>query len=99
MPKHSPGQRAPLRGAPPSGIFGPEWFKWRGATLAVELEGEPPFTARLDDVQTSLKDSAIGMTRPPKAATLTLLDASGRPTEVRTVPWPPPGTVRVVRMS
>lgn len=69
----------------PTGIFGPDWFKWRSATLRVEIEGEPPFAARLDAVQRGV-------------ATITELDASGRPTIMRELPWPPPnGTVRVVR--
>lgn len=79
-----------------SGIFGPHWHNWRGATLAVELDGEPPFVARLDAVG-SVQDGIGG----PKytRASLTILDAQGCPQEVRTVPWPPTGSVRVVRMK
>lgn len=70
---------------PPSGgIFSPQWHHWRGATLRIELEGEPPFLARLDAVRDGKAD-------------VTELDAAGRPTAVRELPWPPPGTIRVLR--
>ena len=72
---------------PASGIFGPDWAKWRGATLRVELDGEKPFVARLDDVLATI----------PKSATVTVLDARGKPKEVMLLPWPPTGSVRVVR--
>jgi hypothetical protein len=57
------GARAEL---PASGIFGPEWFKWRGATLAVTLRDEPLAFTRLDDVREAGDHCA---------ATLTELDA------------------------
>ena len=71
---------------PASGIFGPDWFKWRGATLDVRPDEEPPFMARLEAVENGI-------------ARLSVLDSAGKPNGVQFVPWPPQGgTVRVVRM-
>ena len=71
-----------------SGIFGPEWYKWRGATLEVRLRDEPPFAARLDDVR---------LGKGGHYAVLTELDGRGGPVKVREEPWPPEGAVKVVR--
>ncbi|HZA66923.1 MAG TPA: hypothetical protein VE592_08225 [Geminicoccaceae bacterium] len=71
------------------GIFGPEWFKWREATLRVTLRDEPPFIARLDDVRQG---------KGGHYAVLSELDTRGHPLRVREEPWPPEGgVVRVVR--
>lgn len=81
----------PVDGAgrlPPIGIFGPDWHRWRGATLHITLEDEPPFMARLDKMQVSGR---------ARVAHLTELDAQGRPITQRRLPWPPSGTVRVLR--
>lgn len=80
-----------LAQGPASGIFGPDWPKWRGAIMEVALEGEPPFLARLDDVRRS---GAIGNF---SQATLMELDHQLQPVGPRTLPWPPPGSVRVIR--
>lgn len=74
----------------PGGVFGPDWAKWRGAIMRIELPDEPPFAARLDEVSTRPGETA-------RTATVTVLDARGAPTDVRRLPWPPAGTVRVVR--
>lgn len=86
MTKHRTSALRADQPQPGGGIFGPDWHKWRGATLHVALEGEPPFLARFDNVSPH-----------PEVASLTELDSSGRPVGIRTVRWPPPGTVRVLR--
>lgn len=73
-----------------SGIFGPDWPKWRGAILEVRLPTEPAFLAHLDDVRPS-KDAGL------RSASLMELDRQLRPVQPRTLPWPPEGSVRVIR--
>lgn len=68
----------------PAGIFGPSWHNWRGAVLHISLDDEPYFLARLNEVRDGRAD-------------LTELDAEFRPVKQRELPWPPEGTVRVLR--
>jgi hypothetical protein len=60
----------------------------------VALDGEERFVARLEDVANPRPGNPDETRR---VATLSGLDASGRPLRVRALPWPPEGEVRVVR--
>lgn len=87
MPK--PPLKTCPSGAPSTGIFGPEWPKWRGAIMRIALPSEPPFVARLEAVQRASAGA--------DHALVTELDEALRPVKQRTLPWPPDGKVRVLR--
>lgn len=90
----SSSRASSLRADQARGIFSAEWYKWRGATLRVELPDEPPFAARLEAVESP---SGVVQGVKQRTALLTVLSAQGQAVEVRTLPWPPPGSIRVIR--
>jgi hypothetical protein len=74
------------RQRPAHGIFSRGWNQWAGATLKVELAGEPAFIAKLRNVDLNAS-----------TATLHQVDQSGELIGVRELPWPPDGKVTVLR--